>query len=69
MLLAAGLARALGAASQPRLRFGEDAKQEGAWAGRRCLTGDTIMAWTRSPLENCVTTGERSSTALPAARP
>lgn len=37
MLLAAGAPRALGTASDPWLRFGEEAKEEGSWAGRRVL--------------------------------
>lgn len=37
MLLAAGAPRALGTASDPWLRFGEEAKEEGTWAGRRVL--------------------------------
>lgn len=37
MLLQAGAPRVLGAVSEPWLRFGEETKKEGAWAGRRVL--------------------------------
>ncbi|GLY24843.1 hypothetical protein [Micromonospora sp. NBRC 101691] len=45
MLLAAGPARSLGAASQSRLRFGEGPKDERAWAGRRLLWLDEQPAF------------------------
>lgn len=40
MLLAAGPARIVGVTSQARLRFGEEEKADGAWAGRRLLLID-----------------------------
>ena len=45
MLLAAGPVRSLGAASQPRLRFGEGPKDRPAWAGRRLLWLDECPAF------------------------
>lgn len=38
MLVMAGESRVLGDAAQPRVRFAEAAKAEGAWRGRRVLT-------------------------------
>ncbi|MEU7820551.1 hypothetical protein [Catellatospora sp. NPDC049133] len=37
MLISAGPVQSLGTESEPRLRFGEDAKPDGAWRGRRFL--------------------------------
>ncbi|HZM77271.1 MAG TPA: hypothetical protein VFC19_16175 [Candidatus Limnocylindrales bacterium] len=45
MLLAAGPARAIGAASQSRLRFGEGPKDDNAWRGRRLLWLDERPAF------------------------
>ena len=45
MLLAAGPARAIGAASQSRLRFGEGPKDDHAWRGRRLLWLDERPAF------------------------
>jgi hypothetical protein len=45
MLMAAGEARTIGAASQSRLRFGEGPKADHAWAGRRLLWLDERPAF------------------------
>jgi hypothetical protein len=45
MLLALGTPRILGNATKPRLRFVEQTKPEGAWAGRRLLTVDDVPAF------------------------
>ncbi|SDT55489.1 hypothetical protein [Actinoplanes derwentensis] len=45
MLLAVGAARIVGNATEPRLRFVEQTKPEGAWAGRRLLTVDDVPAF------------------------
>jgi hypothetical protein len=45
MLLAVDAARVLGNATEPRLRFVEQTKSEGAWAGRRLLTVDDVPAF------------------------
>ena len=45
MVIATGPPRALGTESEPRLRFGEEEKAEGAWAGRRLLLLDEKPAF------------------------
>ncbi|WP_328475098.1 hypothetical protein OHA21_17460 [Actinoplanes sp. NBC_00393] len=45
MLLAVGAPRIVGNATEPRLRFVEQTKPEGAWAGRRLLTVDEAPAF------------------------
>ena len=45
MLLAVGTPRIVGKAIEPRLRFVEQTKPDGAWAGRRLLTVDDVPAF------------------------